>query len=187
MLNSKLYGECSLLRVRYRLKWRSIPQFLTRDAMLARYMLSSCVRLSVRPSVRPSQAAVLSNVIHQRVIERKNKQTKTVCNKHQSAIGRQDHQAVSDIVAKRLDESCCVSARKFPPTCPAYCVIRKFRHLRKLGHFSLELCPTQTPDLDNFAAATRSRSRQNSSSSSSSSKPRCITACHCRGNLPSTT
>jgi len=54
MLSSKLYGECSLLRVRYRLKWRSIPQFLTRDAMLARYMLSSCVRLSVRPSVTGS-------------------------------------------------------------------------------------------------------------------------------------
>jgi len=30
-------------------------RFLPRDAMLARYMLSSRVRLSVRPSVRPSQ------------------------------------------------------------------------------------------------------------------------------------
>jgi len=31
-------------------------QYLPRDAMLARYLLSSCVRPSVRPSVCPSQA-----------------------------------------------------------------------------------------------------------------------------------
>ena len=29
-------------------------RFITRDAMIARYMLSSCVRPPVRPSVRPS-------------------------------------------------------------------------------------------------------------------------------------
>ena len=32
----------------------SFDKFLPRDAMLARYYLSSCVCLSVRPSVRPS-------------------------------------------------------------------------------------------------------------------------------------
>jgi len=37
---------------------------------------------------------VLSNFIHQRVIE-KNKQTKTVYNKHQNTIDMQDYQAVT--------------------------------------------------------------------------------------------
>jgi len=36
------------------------PQLLPHDAMLARYMLSSCVRLSVRPPVCPLQAGILS-------------------------------------------------------------------------------------------------------------------------------
>ena len=76
MLSSKLYGaHCFGSRVRYRLKWLSIPQFLTRDAMLARYMLSSCVRLSVCPSVT-------GRGIEQRyssASDREKKQTKKQC------------------------------------------------------------------------------------------------------------
>jgi len=37
----------------------------------------------------------MSNFIHQRVIEKKNKQTKTIYNKHQNTIDVQDNQAVT--------------------------------------------------------------------------------------------
>jgi len=33
------------------------------DTKPARYMLSSCVRLSVRPSVRPSQAGIVAKIL----------------------------------------------------------------------------------------------------------------------------
>jgi len=43
-----------------RCKWTSRPTFLPRDAILVRYMLSSCVRLSVRPS----QVGVLRRLLN---------------------------------------------------------------------------------------------------------------------------
>ena len=42
-----------------------------------------------------------------------------------------------------------------------HCVIRKFGYLRKLGYFPPGTL-SHTPDLANFAAATRSRCQQNS-------------------------
>ena len=90
---------------------RNVTQFLPRDAMLARYLLSSCVSLSVRPSVRPSQAGIAS---------------------------------------KRLHKSSWYSARRLPSTYPTLCY-------KEIWASPKRVLPSETLDLENCAAASRSR------------------------------
>jgi len=90
--------------------------------MPARYMLSSRVCLSVRPS----QASIVSKV---------------------------------------LDKSSLFwHGGFFPPI--QHCAVRKCGYLQKLRYFLLRTL-SPTPELENFAAASRSRCQQHSSSSSS--------------------
>jgi len=100
------------------IRCRMVVKFLPRDAMLARYMLSSCF-----PSVRPSQAGIAS---------------------------------------KPLDESSWFLSRKIPSTYPTLCCKTSFVSPK------IKVPPSgtlpRTPDLENFATASRSRCQQNLSS-----------------------
>jgi len=68
--------------------------------------------------------------------------------------------AQAGVVSKRLDESSWFWHGGFLSPIP-HCVIRTFVVLRLLPSGTL----SQTPDLENFATASRSRCQQNSSSS----------------------
>ena len=97
---------------------RLLLGFLPRDTMLARYMLSSRVRLSVHPSL-------------------------------------------TGIVSKRLDESSWFWHGGFLPPITR-CVIRKYTRSPNIWVLPFGTS-FQTPDLENFATASRSRCQQHSS------------------------
>jgi len=101
---------------------RLLLGFLPRDTMLARYMLSSRVRLSVHPSV-----------------------TNRYCIE---TTGRIE----------------LVSAWRLSSTYPTLCHKEIYEISQNLGTSIWDFVP-QTPDLENFATASRSRCQQHSSSS----------------------
>jgi len=67
------------------------------------------------------------------------------------------------VLSNRLNESSWFWYGSFlRPRLVLNCVFKEFGYLQKYGHFPLELCP-HTPDLANFATASRSYCQQNSS------------------------
>ena len=103
------------------------------DAMLARYTLSSCVRLSCQYNWRTNDNSF-------RVLFDK----------------------IASVTTGRIE---LVLAWRLPSTYPTLCY-KKIWVSQKTGVLPFETL-FQTPDLENFATASRSRCQQNSSSSSS--------------------